>query len=415
MASMVSGSGSAAIAASPDGVAEEGSGGAAYHTPLAGEPREVEFMGERVSIPAIDRAHMNAITVGGSLLAPRQGDTRGVPIVALYLRHFEKMYRGRAVVSILLNEVEVARKTGPLELVGQFRNYTLPVGQTEVVENDEVEATSVRWGTFVAGLGPGLRIPVSPYQVDNDFRLQLLGRGGYFYAERTRHSGPDVAVPPDTWLYGARVRVRYDGMRRNLLELPHKGLSMGMDLDYLHRDQWRMSAAGGNAEASNYLQASGHLVAVGGMPQLSERDRFIVNIYGGTTLRNRGDRFNAFQINGGPFSGEADDLARAHYGGVIYDDVRATDYLTASLGYRRELAFFLYLTAVGSWVWGDRATVQGESDVVFRKETGAAATVALDCAFFWNSALYLAYTWDSGWIRNGTSGSGIAITWNKLF
>lgn len=275
------GSGSTAIAASSGSQAGEGRGEDVYRTPLAGEPREVEFMGERVSIPAVDRAHMNAITVGGSLLAPRQGDTRGVPIAALYLRHFEKVYRGRAVVSILLNEVEVARKTGPLELVGQFRNYTLPVGQTEVVENDEVKATSVRWGTFLAGVGPGLRIPVSPFQVDNDFRLQLLGRGGYFYAERTRHSGPEVAVPPDTWLYGARFRMRYDGMRRNLLELPHKGLSMGVDLDYLHRDQWRdMAAAGGNADARNYLQASGHLVAVGGVPQLSERDRFIVNIYG---------------------------------------------------------------------------------------------------------------------------------------
>ena len=409
LASLLLAPGPAAVAA-PSGGEEEG---AEYRTPLAGEAREVLFLMEHVSIPAIDRSHMNAITVGGTLLAPRQGETRGLPLAALYLRHFGERYRSRSALSVVVNDVEVARQTGSLEMVGQFRNYTLPGGQTEVVENREVKPTSVRWGTLLAGVGPGLRIPVAPFQVDNDLRLQLLGRVGYFYAERTHHSGPEVAVPRDSWLYGARFRLRYDSLRRNLLELPHKGLSAGVDLDYLHRDQWRdLPAAGGGAPAADYLQVSAHLVAVGG---LSERDRIIVSIYGGTTLQNRGDRFNAFQLNGGPYSGEADDLPRAHYGGIIYDDVRATDYLMASLGYRREVAFFLYLSAVGTGIWGERATVQGESSVLFRNKTAAAATVAIDSAFFWNSALYLAYTWDSGWIRNGKSGSGIALTWNKLF
>lgn len=414
--SLVAGAGSSALAASSEGATEAGGDAAQYRTPLAGEARELEFMGERVAIPALDRSHMNAVTFGGSLLAPRQGDTRALPIAALYLRHYGETYRSRATISLLVNEVEAARQNGALELVGHFTNYTLPWDQTEVVENREVKPTSVRWGTLLAGLGPGLRIPVPPFEVDNDLRLQLLGRVGYLYSGRTRHTGPDVAVPPDTWLYGARFRLRYDSLRRNLLELPHSGVSAGMNLDYLHRDQWRyFTGAGAGSAARNYLQASGHLVAVGGLPHLSERDRVIFNFYAGTTLQNRGDRFNAFQLNGGPFSGEAEDLARAHYTGIVYDDVRATDYVTASLGYRRELAFFFYLTAVGSYVWGDRATVRGEDIVLFRDKSGAAATLAIDSGFFWKSALYLAYTWDSGWIRNGRSGSGVALTWNKLF
>lgn len=414
LACLIAGAGSSAGAAPSGGVA--GGGGTEYRTPLAGEAREVEFMGEKIAIPAVERSHMNAVTVGGSLLAPRQGNTRALPIAALYLRHYGEAYRVRAAISLLVNEVEAARQYGALELVGHFTNYTLPEEQTEVVENREVKPTAVRWGTFLASLGPGLRIPVPPFEVDNDLRLQLLGRVGYFYSGRTYSTGPDVAVPPDSWLYGARFRVRYDSLRRNLLELPHKGVSAGMNFDYLHRDRWPdFPAAGSGSAARNYLQASGHLVAVGGLPHLSERNRVIFNVYGGATLQSRGDRFNAFPINGGPYSGEAEDLARAHYTGIVYDDVRATDYVTASLGYRRELAFFLYLTAVGSYVWGDRATVQGENVVLFRDKSGAAATLAVDSAFFWESALYLAYTWDSGWIRNGRSGSGVALTWNKLF
>ena len=93
----------------------------------------------------------------------------------------------------------------------------------------------------------------------------------------------------------------------------------------------------------------------------------------------------------------------------------ATSYATASFGYRRELLFFLYLTMVGSYLWADRATVEGLDQVVFRDERGGAATVSLDSAFLWNSSIYLAYSWESGFIRGGKSGSGIAIIWNKLF
>lgn len=33
----------------------------------------------------------------------------------------------------------------------------------------------------------------------------------------------------------------------------------------------------------------------------------------------------------------------------------------------------------------------------------------------WDSSLYLAYTWESGVIRNGRSGGGVTVIWNKLF
>jgi len=70
---------------------------------------------------------------------------------------------------------------------------------------------------------------------------------------------------------------------------------------------------------------------------------------------------------------------------------------------------------VGSYLWADRATVEGVDQVVFRDKRGAAATASLDCAFFGNSSIYLAYSWESGFIRGGESGSGITLIWNKLF
>jgi hypothetical protein len=387
-----------------------------YHTLLAGEQREASFFGKTVLVPALDRSSITSLTLGGSYLDPRQGGTRGLPVFALYLSRIREEYRTRDMISLFVNELEYDKRLGHFELIGHFENFTLPEDRTEVVDNREINQTSVTYGSLIGSLGPGLRFQMPPYQVDNDFRVQLLGRLGYFYAGRTHDTGPGLEVPPDTPLYGARLRGRYDGMRRNLLELPHEGLAAGWDLDFMHRDKWRDLAAEATGSIHrNYLQVSGYLVGAGGIPGLSERDRVLISLHGGKTGKNGADRFNSFRINGGPFPCEADDLARIHYSGILYEDILATSYATASLGYRRELAFFLYLSVVGSYLWSNRTTVVGADQVVFRDQSGEAATVSLDTAFFWNSELYLGFAWESGVIRAGKSGSGVIVNWNKSF
>lgn len=387
-----------------------------YHTPLAGEAGEVVFLGETVSIPGIDRSNMTSITLGASLLEPRQGDTSALPVAAFYHRRIEDQARARYLVGVFVNELEYDRNLGAVELVTHFENHTLPVEASELLDGAEVKGTSLYWGTLLGSMGPGWRLPVHPFQVDNDIRLQLLARVGYFYAEPGDDTSPLLWVPPDTLLYGARLRGRYDGMRRNLLELPHNGVAAGWDLDYLHRDRWRGETGTTSASGHrDYMQLSGYLVGALGVPGLSERDRLLFCLYSGQTVQNRGDRFNAFRINGATFPSEADDLPRPHYSGIIYDTLLAASYATASAGYRRELAFFLYLTALGSYIRADRATVQGGEQVVFKGKEGAAGTVSVDSAFFWDSSLYLAYTWESGVIRNGRSGGGVTVIWNKLF
>src|SRR5271169_4272344 len=45
-----------------------------YHTPLAGEPFHTVLMGEKIDVPAEDRAYVTALTLGGTIYSPKQGD-----------------------------------------------------------------------------------------------------------------------------------------------------------------------------------------------------------------------------------------------------------------------------------------------------------------------------------------------------
>ncbi|MBJ6726207.1 porin [Geomesophilobacter sediminis] len=384
-------------------------------TPMAGAPGRKVIFGHEVEIPAWDRSRVTALTFGGSGFFPPQGRTDLFPLAALYFRRGSEEGRGRGIVAIFMNELEFDRYWHPWEWIATFDSSTLPYGQTVVTDGREIGKTAVFWGTALGGLGLGYRIPVAPLEVDNDLRLQLMGRAGYFFARRNDSTGASQIIPPDTPLYGARLRGRYDGLRRNILELPHRGIAAGFDLDYLHRSHWR--AVSDEARANrDFLQGTGYLVTAADLPGLSEKNRLLLGGYAGTTLgEGRGDRYNAFRINGSPLPGESDELAHPRFQAAVFDDALVTDYLLASIAYRRELLFFLYLTLEGSFIRANRATIAGDDQVVFRRTDAFAGTIALDSAFFWNSALYLAYAWDSGFIRGGKPGSGVILTWTFAF
>lgn len=411
----------AATTGSPEGNDVAGDGkDLEYHTPLAGEPFHTVFMGGRIDVPGRDLGHVTALTLGGTFFTPKQGSTVGIPIGALYVKRVWEESRTRDVVSIFVNDLEYDRSFQNLELVCRFETDTIPGGQTIVLNNEEIKQSSVEWGTLFASLGPGLRYKVAPFQIDNDLRLQFLGRIGYFYNKRTSDTGSNVVLPPDTMLYGTKLRGRYDGMRRNLLELPHKGVAAGFDLDYMYRDKWSDQGSLGNtiftkANTQGYLQFSGYVMGVGGIPGMSEKNRILISINGGTSGEKSVDRFNAFQIGGGPLPGETDDLYRLDYPGTMFNEILVADYALANLEYRRELTFFMYLHLRGSFIWADQLALSSTNQVVFKSSNGQAATIGLDTGFLRISEVYLAYSWDSGFIRNGKPGSGIILTWNKAF
>jgi hypothetical protein len=289
-----------------------------------------------------------------------------------------------------------------------------------VVNNNEIKSSDTKWGTVIGSFGPGLRYKVAPFQFDNDFKIQLLGKVGYFYAKRTGDTGTNLVLPPETMLYGVKLRGRYDGMRRNLLELPHSGMAAGFDLDNMYRDKWADFGTAPDAfftktNTQNYVQLNGYLMGVGGIPGLSEKNRILFSMHGGVTPGKSADRYNAITIGGGPLPGESGDLCRPNYPGTMFNQVLVSNYALAALEYRRELAFFIYLHLRETLIWADRAAVTDSNRFLFKSSTGAATTIGLDTGLFWNSELYLGYSWDSGFIRNGKPGSGLILVWNKSF
>lgn len=396
-------------------------GDAEYHTPLAGEPFHTVFMGEKVDLSAMDRGNIMALTLGGTFYSPKQGAIVGSPIAAFYLKKTWESSRTRNIISIFVNDLEYDKSFGNFELVTRFENNTIPGGQTETVYNREIKQSSVEWGTFAASVGPGLRYKVSPFQVDNDLRLQLLGKVGYFYANRTGDTAPNTILPKHTMLYGGKLRGRYDGMRRNILELPHSGLAAGFDIDFTHRDKWddfgTIAPLTLKANTQSYAQYSGYLMGVFGIPGLSEKDRVLMSIHGGGMDKKSSDRYNCFRIGGGPLPGESDDLYRPDYPGTMFNNILVSNYVMGAVEYRRELTFFMYLHLRETFIWADRSTVTNPNPIQFgfKSDNGYATTIGIDTGFFWNSALYLDYSWDSGFIRNGKSGSGLILTWNKAF
>lgn len=393
-----------------------------YHTPLAGEPYTTTVLGKTISIPARDRENVLSLTLGANFYVPDVGGDTALPIAALYWRHRWDSWWIRSIIGVFVNEIDAAKSFGRFQLLGHFENNTVPFADTEVKDGKEVKSSAVNWGTVAGWLGGGIRIPVAPYQSDNDLRLQLFYQGGYFYDKRTSDTGLNVVLPPDTFFQGLRFRVRYDGLRRNIMELPHDGWAAGTDLEYTYREKWSDSTFGTllykKDDTREYLKLSGYLIGAAGIPWLSERHRFVGYLHGGVSPVGRLDRFSAFRAGGGPFPNETDDLYRLPYPGALFNDFPVSDYVVGTLEYRYELLFFMYLHLRATFAWGANRPDYADSEGINLKLTsadGEAFSIGLTTGFFYDSQLYLEYAYDNKFLRNGTSGSSCMLLWSKSF
>lgn len=391
---------------------------AEYHTPLAGEPCNPEVFGQTINILGRDRDNSAALVVGGTFFTPPLAGQQFLPIGALYWKHRWDDTRLRGIFSIFVNEADVSKTFGSFQLLGHLDNNTIPFPTAEIAGGQEVKRTSIIWGTVNGRLGAGLRLPLSPFQVDNDLRVQLFYQGGYLYSKRVADTGHSVVLPPDTLVHGPLLRVRYDGLRRNLMELPHRGMAAGMDAEFARRDSWSDANYGGalftRDDTRDYLKVSGYLTAVSGIPGLSEKNRLLLSFYGGFAPYGALDRFSAFRIGGGPFPTETDDLYRQVYPGATFNQFPASDYLIGSAEYRRELLFFLYLHLRGTYAWVNRDVFTARR-LKFLANSGEAFSAALTSGFLWDSELYLEYSYDTKILRNGAPGSTIGLLWSKSF
>lgn len=388
-----------------------------YRTPLAGEVCTFELLGERIVIPLRDRCNSLALTLGGTWFSPALGGTDALPIAALYWRRESVQSRTRLVFSFFVNELDHAVRYDRFELLGHLENNTIPFPSVEIENGREIKEGSIYWGQAAAWLGAGYRLPVAPFQMDNDLRIQAFYEGGYLYTARSKDSGPRVSLPPDTYVHGLRLRVRYDGMRRNLMELLHGGFAGGMDTEWNRRENWSDANYGGNTfkkeNTQEFTKLSGYLVAATPVPGLSERNRMLFSFYGGMAVKSELDRLSVFRIGGGPFSTETDDLSRTPYPGAQFNQFPTSDYMLGTVEYRREFLPFLYLHLRGTFAWADRDLLTSASSVENDAALGKAISVGLTSGLPWNSAVYLEYSHDDGILRNGRPGNSMLVLWSK--
>ena len=89
-----------------------------YHTPLAGEPLNLEFMGRSIDIPARDRGNQNSLELRGILYTPDITDANLIPMLALYIKRTWE--RARICSRDDINKASIPRKKGGVKALSSL-------------------------------------------------------------------------------------------------------------------------------------------------------------------------------------------------------------------------------------------------------------------------------------------------------
>lgn len=407
--------------------------GGVYRTPRAGEGFRTVLFGAPVTVLGRDRGDILAVTLGGAAWHPKLGDTAAIPIGAFFGRQIwidpgsgQTDRFVRFSFAALVNELDYAERVGPVyptfHLETDYRR--LLFGQEEYLADEQVEATSLEWGYGAGWLGLGWRRRVWPAHIDNEVILEAFYQAGYLYAERTDDTDPLLDVPGDTFFHGLRLRARLDMLERNLLELPHYGLAVGGDVELTRRDRWTSEGALSglapeptpHSDTRDYLKLAGHLVLAGPVPLLTERHRLLLHAHGGWSPTGDLDRFSAFRIGGGPIPTESGDLWRVVFPGALFGQLAARRYAIATITYRYELFFFLFLHLRASLMYVEAPSLDERTGAIdFESELTDSYSVALTSGFLWSSQLHIAYTWGGGEVRGDEDAHSLLLIWSKSF
>src|SRR6185369_5353591 len=117
----------------------------------------------------------------------------------------------------------------PWEAVVTFENLTPPFTRSEYVEGERVASEDLKWGSVRAGAGIGYRHGLAPGHQDNAFEAAITYEPGYLFFSRGDDTAKAFLPPPNTYEGRAHLRLRADAFERNILELPHRGWSAGLD------------------------------------------------------------------------------------------------------------------------------------------------------------------------------------------
>ncbi len=384
--------------------------GEEYRSPLAGEGFQASVFGESVRAEPRDRRSVSAWDIGFSAVAPGVTGAEFLPYGSLYFwRRPDETQFLRAIVAGLYNDVLYSRTTpdrSPLEAVFYFGNYTVPVGQTEIVDGKRFKSEELLWGSVRGGAGLGYRRQLGEgAENDNQLAISLLAEPGFFYADETNDAAPGYIAPEDTFEGRVHLKVRLDRMERNLFESAHQGFAAGADLFYGWRADWKDWGQGGQESASSgrdHVGFSGFVKGAARVPFIgSDRHRIIASLHGG--VGDSLDRFSGFRVGGGPSGDEFEAIARPILPGAVIEEFTAEKYAIALVEYRWEPIFFVFASVRSSVTYIERfrrtdAGLEESGD--FLSSIGA----RLYSGFFFETLLQLDYNYNFGLIRRDEFG-----------
>ncbi|WP_447979107.1 hypothetical protein [Candidatus Nitrospira bockiana] len=398
-----------------------------YQTPLAGEEVHTEVAGRPVDVPPRDRRRVTAANVGVQFIPNGPSFYEVLPFGALYVwrswdddrRRFRGTFSG--VVNDVNYNVALRGLTG-WELLFTLDTFIIPFGRSEFVEGQRISEVEVEWNQAYAGIGLAYRKLISPYHQDTAVEVSLSYEPGFIWFKRGAEASREFKVPVDTYEGRVHLRVRADSLKRNLLELPHRGFAFGGDLLYGHRLKWE--PWGGvvfdrpdAAREQTYLLGSAYAVVAGGLPYVrSERHRLVASLYGG--IGKDLDRFSTFRLPGRPTGYEWEALPLPVMPAVAFNELFPRRYGIVDLVYRYEALFFLYPYVRGTYGLVERPRFVGNGAVKQQMDGLPAVGGGVVSGAPWRSQIELNYSYNFGIFRDPggrpeKGGHGVFVFWSK--
>lgn len=397
-------------------------------TPIAGREFRTTLFGEEVYVPPRDRRNVTAASFGLQWIPNGPSTMEMLPFGALYVwRNWDNDNRRfRGTFSGVVNDLNytIGLRTYPnWSLVFTLNNFVAPLGRSEFVEGQRIRTTELEWSYAFAGAGFAYRLPVRPFSQDSAANISVTYEPGFRWFSGTKYTGANYGIPSDTYEGRIHFRLRVDAMRRNLMELPHEGVTFGGDALHGHRARWTPwgGAPFDTPDVRNertYLAFTAYAMAATGLPFVeSDKHRLISSIHAGKGKNL--DRFSAFRLPGRPtgYEWEAVSLPALH--GVAFNELYPRQYAIANLQYRYEALFFLYPYLEGSWglVERPRFTAGGQ----IKNSTDSMPTLGggIVSGAPWRSQIELNYSYNFGIFRDPgggpptKGGHGLFLFWSK--
>lgn len=397
-------------------------------TPIAGKEFHTTLFGEDVHVPARDRRSVTAASFGIQWIPNGPSQLELLPFGALYVwRNWDKDNRRfRGAFSGPVNDLDytIGLRTYPnWTLIFSLDTFIAPIGRSEYVEGQRIRQSEIEWSYAFGGIGLGYRLPVHPFSQDSAANVFITYEPGYRWFSGTSHTSPDYGIPTDTYEGRLHFRLRVDSMIRNLMELPHEGITLGGDFIHGHRARW--NAWGGPPfdtpdykKEQTYVAASAYMLAATGIPGIhSSKHRLITSLHGG--IGKDLDRFSTFRLPGRPtgYEWEAVSLPMIH--GVAFNELFPRRYAIADLMYRYEALFFLYPYLEATWGFVEQARFEPNGSIKNVMDSMPTVGGGVVSGAPWRSQIELNYTYNFGIFRDPgggpptKGGHGMFIFWSK--